>query len=286
MKFLLAILILGAAAVGYLKYNPTWWPQHQDQILDLVKKIPGAEKLLAKSKDAVVLPALPDLDDGDPKDTSKLQDDPAQGPIAERKEWTDTERDYQYYFLREIFPQLRQQELEVEDAQKWMNVLEQGGSRQGIIRALILDDYYYKLQMQQVPNSAATIKFAQDYAEKFLGVSYSAEDLGQVDFFTLKKELIEKTLRLLDLLLAEGTPTAKNNFANWYGVFSAQVAKDYPELFTDPVRGKKGQSIHRQWALDNEASYVYSEVIIKLCKILNQLNAGQEPAKKAMGAVP
>ena len=274
MKFLLAILILAAAAVGYLKFNPTWWPQHQDQILNIVKKIPGTEKFLSASQEEVALPTLPDLDDGDPKDVSQLQDDASHGPIAERKEWTDTERNYQYYFLREIFTQLRQQELEVEDAQKWMNVLEQGGSRQGIIRALILDEYYYKLQMQQVPNTEATIKFAQDYAEKFLGVSYSAEDLAQVDFFTLQKELIEKTLRLLDLLLSGENPTAKNNFASWYGVFSAQVAKDYPELFTDPVRGQKGQSIHRQWALDNEASYVYSEVIIKLCKILNQLNAG------------
>jgi hypothetical protein len=64
------------------------------------------------------------------------------------------------------------------------------------------------------------------------------------------------------------------------------VAKDYPELFTDPVRGEKGQSIQRQWALDNEDSYVYSEVIIKLCKILNQLNAGQVPPKKSSGATP
>ena len=83
---------------------------------------------------------------------------------------------------------------------------------------------------------------------------------------------MEKTLRLLDLLLAEKNAKALSDFASWYGVFSAQMAEDYPQLFTDPVRGQKSKSIHRQWALDNDPSYVYSEVIIKLAKILNILN--------------
>ncbi|MBP5297244.1 MAG: hypothetical protein J6Y94_07945, partial [Bacteriovoracaceae bacterium] len=120
--------------------------------------------------------------------------------------------------------------------------------------------------------AAATIDFAIAYGEKYLGVSYTADDLAQVDFYTLKKELVEKTLRLIDLLLTEKNDQARQNLASWYGVFSAQMAEDYPQLFTDPVRGQKSKSMHRQWALDNDLSYVYSEVIIKLAKILNTLN--------------
>ena len=280
MKFLLAILVLAALGLGYLKYDPTWWPQHKDKILPYLHQIPGVQSLLNKQEqEQVELPTLPTLEDGDPKDISQVADNPAQGPLVAVPALNDTERDYNYYFLREIFLQLRQQELSVEDAQKWMNVLEQGGSRRGIMRALILDDYYYQLQTQQVPLNPATIDFAMAYGEKFLGVGYAAEDLGQVDFYTLKKELVEKTLRLMDLLLAEKDAKGRQDLANWYGVFSAQVAQDYPQLFTDSVRGQKSKSIHRQWALDNEAPYVYSEVIIKLAKILNQLNEGAVAAK-------
>ncbi|MBP5295880.1 MAG: hypothetical protein J6Y94_00940, partial [Bacteriovoracaceae bacterium] len=159
MKVLLAILILAALGLGYLKLNPTWWPQHQDQILPYLEKIPGMHALFEKERDQVQLPELPTLADGDPKDTSQVADDPAQGPLVAAPNLTDTERDYNYYFLREAFQQLRQQELSIEDAQKWMNVLDQGGSRRGIIRGLILDDYYYQLQTKQIPLVAATIDF-------------------------------------------------------------------------------------------------------------------------------
>ena len=270
MKVLLAILVLAAAGIGFLKYNPDWWPNHKDQILPYLEKIPGAATLFTE-QDQVELPALPELADGDPKDSSQVGDNPA-GPLAASLALSDTERDYNYYFLREIFLQLRGQELSVEDAQKWMNVLEQGGSRRGIMRALILDDYYYQLQNQQVSPTLATIDFAVHYGDKYLGISYASEDLGQVDFYTLKKELIEKTLRLLDLLWAKKDEASRLNLANWYGVFSAQMAQDYPTLFTDAVRGQKAKAFHRQWALDNDVPYVYSEVIIKLAKVLNQLN--------------
>ena len=90
MKVLLAILILAALGLGYLKFNPTWWPQHQDQILPYLEKIPGMHALFEREQDQIQLPELPPLADGDPKDTSQVADHPGQGPLVVAPPLNDT----------------------------------------------------------------------------------------------------------------------------------------------------------------------------------------------------
>ena len=171
-------------------------------------------------------------------------------------------------FLFEIYEAARRVKPNDNDVSKWMNVITQGGSREGVYRALVLDNTYAAMENYDTPMTDTGIEFAKYYVLEFMNKEISKDSLEKTNFYTLKRVLVEQTLEILDELLFKDV----NLFYDWYAVFSAESAKKYPNFFTNKIRKSVSRERHRKWAQYVPTQHVKSEVIIKLHKLFNATN--------------
>src|SRR5690606_33464630 len=73
---------------------------------------------------------------------TKIHKDPTEFDQLPR----ERRRQFDYKFLEELFLVTRKSEAKDEDLANWMNTLDQGGSREGIYQALVLDEVYNSLE--------------------------------------------------------------------------------------------------------------------------------------------
>jgi hypothetical protein len=171
-------------------------------------------------------------------------------------------------FVFEIYKATRQTKPNDDEVSRWMNVMSQGGSREGVYRALVLDNTYAGRENYDSPVTDGTIRFVQDYLSEFLEKSIKKESLEKINFYTLKRVITEQTLEILDELTYKDI----EDFYSWYAVFSAEMAKKYPNKFENKIRKSTSRERHMKWAKFVPVQHVKSEIMIKLHTLFNASN--------------
>ncbi len=236
-----------------------------DKLRPYVEQFLGDEiavKLFGAKEESIKLPEIPKVNK-DAKSTRAEYVDKVKTNIT--KEQMNKAN---LSFLFEVYEAARRVKPNDNDVAKWMNVITQGGSREGVYRALVLDNTYAAMENYDTPMTDSGIAFAKYYVATFISKEISKDSLEKTNFFTLKRVLVEQTLEILDELLFKDV----NLFYDWYAVFSADTAKKYPTFFTNKIRKSTSRERHRKWAQFVPIQHVKSEVIIKLHKLFNATN--------------
>jgi hypothetical protein len=175
---------------------------------------------------------------------------------------------FQLKFIAELFRATRQFDASQRETAQMLNVLIQGGSREGVYRNIVLGSFYSDLENKRMPVKSEVVEWVVKFGEKFLKKSFAKDSLHQVGFFTLKRILVESVLEVLDQM----APKEKDIYA-WYAVLSSDMAIAYPQFWTNnKVRSNNSRVYHYQWAQKVPFQHIKSEVIVKLNILLNKLN--------------
>lgn len=239
---------------------------------DLVTSIAGAtwgEKLFGPIPLApVVLAKLPVIPAQAKKVTdienyTKLKKDPTEYDRLpnERK------RQFDYKFLQELFQVTRKTEAKDEDLSNWLNTLDQGGSREGIYQALVLDEVYAALENMEDKPSNRLLDFSLKFSQRFINQTFKKESLNQLNLYSLKRILTEKGLDLMEHYEVHNL----NDLYQWYAVFSSELALEYGPLLKTKIRQDPRFEYHLEWAKSMPIQHIKSEFIIKLHSVMNGL---------------
>lgn len=180
---------------------------------------------------------------------------------AERK------RQFDYMFLEELFKVTRKTEAKDEDLVNWLNTLEQGGSREGIYQALVLDEVYNGLESMEEKPTKRLVDFSLNFSQKFLGQTFNPESITQLNLYSLKRIFTEKGLDLLEYYEIKDLDA----LYRWYALVSADLAKNYEPLLKSDIRSNPSEIFHYEWAKDMPIQHIKSEFIIKLHTVMNGL---------------
>jgi hypothetical protein len=176
-------------------------------------------------------------------------------------------RQFDYMFVKELFQATRQVEAKDEDLSNWMNVLDQGGSREGIYQALVLDDVYAALENLEEKPSTKLIEFSMKISGKFFGQNYQNSSLEQLNLYSLKRILSEKGLDLMEYW--EGKDL--DALYRWYAIFSSDLAIDQGSWLRSEIRQQTSIDGQYEWAKSMPIQHIKSEFIIKLHTVMNGL---------------
>ncbi|MBT7610042.1 MAG: hypothetical protein HN576_09815 [Bacteriovoracaceae bacterium] len=175
---------------------------------------------------------------------------------------------YNLSFLQELHLVTRNRKADKNFVVKWMNVMNQGASREGVYRALVLDNTYAGLENFENPLNDATIEFAIGFLKKFVGKKVKATSLESLNFYSLKRIATERSLEIIDELSKR-----PEDLSRWYAVFSADIAESFPSLWNkNKVRKNTSAPYHLAWANKAPSQHLRSEVIIKLHLVFNSLS--------------
>lgn len=221
-----------------------------------------ATKLLGKDPNLLELPEIPKIKSNN-KSVQGLHIKPK---VVSEYKAKQLER-FNYIFVKEMIRSAREVDPDAEDISRWMNVLTQGGSREGVYSALVLDNTYMGLQNLNRLISKSGLNFTVDYLSRYLNKSIKKENLAKVNFFVVKREVAERTLQVVDALFAR----AGDDIYKWYGVFSSEMAKKFPEIMDNDVRKITNPQKHFAWAKSVPDQFVKSEILIKLHRVYNYL---------------
>lgn len=266
-------LIVLVALLSFSVYGQTAAPSEpswKTSLRHLIAQVSPewSEKLLGKEPvptPAIVMPEIP-------KDFKSNTDastyDKAQKELTEFDRLpAERKRQFDYKFLQELFRATRKSEPRDEDLANWLNTLDQGGSREGVYQALVLDEVYATLENLQEKASDRLVTFSMDFAKKYLGLNYKMETLSQYNLFTLKRIMTEKALDLMEYYETKEV----DSMYRWYALFSAQLAQDYAPLLKNSLREEPSAEFHYQWAKGMPIQHIKSEIIIKLHTVMNGL---------------
>lgn len=182
-------------------------------------------------------------------------------------------RQFNFNFLQELFEVTRRTEARDEELSTWMNALDQGGSREGIYQSLVLDEVYNTLESIENSPSNKILDFVVSYSLKYLNQSVSKEQLAELNHYTLKRILTEKGIDVMEFYQTKNL----DDLYRWYAFFSSDVAVKYPASFTNnQVRAEKSVDFHYDWAKSMPIQHIKSEFIIKMHKVMNDLQDTQE----------
>ncbi len=219
------------------------------------------EKIMGE--DEVTLPEIPKLSD-DTKSTAiynKKELSNAKAPTGQQKQQLD------YLFIKELFITTKLREATENDLGIWYNTLTQGGSREGVYRAMVLDAEYYELETKTISTSKSAIDFSIYFLETFINQKIDANSLKKPNFFSMKREITERALSIIDLF------ENQNDLAKWYAVFSGYVAIKYTEAWTNDLRKNSSKMAHLRWAMSVPVEHIKSETYIKIHQVMNYLSA-------------
>lgn len=188
-------------------------------------------------------------------------------PTAFDKLPADRKRQFDYKFVEELFQVTRKSEAKDEDLVNWLNTLEQGGSREGIYQALVLDEVYNGLESIEEKPSEKLINFCLDFSQKFLAQTFKPESITQLNLYSLKRIFTEKGLDLLEYYEIKNL----EDLYRWYALFSEFIAKNYPTYVQGEIRQNSSAKFHYEWAKSMPIQHIKSEFIIKLHTVMNGL---------------
>tara|TARA_R110000868_G_scaffold287003_2_gene547446 strand:- start:2132 stop:2929 length:798 start_codon:yes stop_codon:yes gene_type:complete len=264
MKLALALLLILSVPQAQAFDLQEFITKIKKQARPHLVKVLGEEKvneLLGQEIGKVALPAIPTLTK-DSRSTDVYAVKEYVGSVNIAKE--DLEK-YNYFFVKELFEAVRRREANANEIAQWMNVLQQGGTREGVYRGLVLDQTYAGLENYPMPVNDTLVKFTSNFLEVYTGKKYELEKLMSFNFFALKRNVTERALEVLDAMPSQADRAA------WYAVLSAQLASEHPQVFDNKTRTNIDPLVHQNWAMSYSTQYLKSEIVIKLHKVFNAL---------------
>ena len=141
-----------------------------------------------------------------------------------------------------------------------LNVLLQGGTREGLYRSLVLGEEYRVREMGRRPLSEENKKFVENYQRDYLRLQMKFE---QTDFWTLKRFVVERSLEVLDSF------EKREDVSSRFAVLSEEFEK---VLSWEQAHRKLSSRVrYFQWANRVPLDIVKSEVILKIHYLMNSL---------------
>ncbi len=179
----------------------------------------------------------------------------------------DKKRQFDYKFIEELFQVTRKTEAKDEDLVNWLNTLEQGGSREGIYQALVLDEVYNGMESMEEKPTKKLLDFCLQYSQKFHNQTFKPESLNQLNLYSLKRIFTEKGLDLLEYYEVKDL----DSIYRWYAILSADMAKNDGPFMKSEIRKNQSAKYHYEWAKSMPIQHIKSEYVIKMHSIMNGL---------------
>ena len=205
--------------------------------------------------------------------TAQTKKEPeAQSQIMTPKE----KRSFYTWLLNEMHQQVYVQPFpDLQEMLNWLNVLEQGGSVEGVYHGMVLSTQYMDKEKDALAKDDALRFFAEESVllsleKQVLDTKSSAAvdqllvKMPKTSIYTLKREMGESILKLVSAKKGD-----RNKLADWYAdVATRWSAKKIP--FGIAERNKEERSFHYQWAMDNSVELLQWELLNRTHRILNQ----------------
>jgi hypothetical protein len=228
----------------------------EDTTIKLIGNAPVIDK-----DDSVAMPAIPEIVENAKSIEvyNKKNDQITLG--------TETEQKYYVGFIKEVYEATRKQKANEDEIGKFYNVLSQGGTREGVYRALVLDNTYNSLENTEglaVKSQAAD--FAVFFYQKYVNKKITKDKFKGWSTYSLKRVLTEKALDIIDSY-GENRPAIET----WYANLSSDLAFKFQQTMQNNLRKSTSSEVHLNWAKKVPIQHIKSEVIIKLHSSLNSL---------------
>lgn len=179
----------------------------------------------------------------------------------------EEKRKYRIAFLKELYISVRGAKINDNELIQGLNILEQGGTREGVYRSLVMSTEYMSLENYEEKPSSTLVDFTLNFGVEFLGLQFEKPQIEKLNLYTIKKVIVEKTLELVDSFPKDG-----ENLYKWYAYLSVDFSKRFTATFRNKVRKSSSLEHHYQWAKQAPFQQIKSELIIKLHKGMNSLN--------------
>ena len=170
----------------------------------------------------------------------------------------------------------------IKDVLTWVNVLDQGGSIEGVYHGMILTPKYRALERGRASLAAirffaeqlAMLKLEQstpDENTKKLTQEYG-QRLLNMPLYTLKRELGERMFTKITKLKGN-----QEKLADWFANLTVYLAgKNVP--FGMEQRNRADINFHKQWAMNNNLGLLQWETLNRMHRILNYYGKAPTPA--------
>jgi len=213
-----------------------------------------------KIDNSIVLPPLP-----------KLLSDARSTAVFEKKKdkivlKTELEEKFYYAYLKEIYEATRQTKPNDDEIAKMMNVLSQGGSREGVYHSLVLDSTYGGMENYEKPVKSNAADFAVYFYGRYIGKKIEKESLKGMNIYSLKRLMADKALDIID---AYGDN--REDLEKWYAVMSSDLASKFPLAWSSKLRKDTSSLVHKSWASRVPVQHIKSESLIKIHTALNSM---------------
>jgi hypothetical protein len=266
LQILISNNIFAQSAKGILGDNQSKWrplvSKHAGEKW-AIKFFGVKEEVLNKNKNKLKMPDIPKVKkDATSIDVYKVN---RKNPEKFNKLTTDQIRSIHYNYVVEMYQTVRKQDAPEEELQKWINVLDQGGSYEGVYRALVLDNYYASLEQNNVETSAQMAEKINGLFSKFLKRKVKKQILINMNPYTLKRLVVEKFLEVGDALIQREI----KDFETWYAILSIDFAKDHQNIWQKKIRKISKAKVQKKWLEKMPLQIIKVEMIIKLNKVMN-----------------
>ncbi len=178
----------------------------------------------------------------------------------------EQKRKFRVAFINELYLVVRGSAASDDELRRNLNILEQGGTREGVYRSLVLGRDYNNLETFEENPSDPLVSFTVGYAIKYLALQYQKEQISQLNLWGIKRVIIEKTLEIMDSFPSDGEDLHK-----WYAHLSLDFAKNYSSVWKNKSRKSLNLEFHKRWAEMVPLQQIKSEVIIKISRVMNSL---------------
>lgn len=270
MKYLVTFVCFGmlnSYALDINKYKEKLRSHMQDMLgTNTTNKLLGEAP--KKKEYSVEMPKIPEFESSSTDLNSLNKNIPIKFQGEKFENLTiEQKRPYRVSFIKELYQVTSQTEAKDEDIINALNGLEQGGDREGAYRGVVLGRIYRSMETFVQAPSDKLLDFVNFYAEKFLRKAFDNEAMKRLSFYSIKRVIVEKTLELLDVMAPEAS-----DIHAWYAIFSADLARKYPDVLVNKVRSQKSDAYHYEWSKKVPFQQIKSEVIIKLHMVMNSLD--------------
>jgi hypothetical protein len=231
------------------------------------------ESLMGKKADTVnvttdvIFPKIPKII----RDAKSLKVYEKKGKVytqghAFNKMRVEQKRKYRLAFIQELYFVVNGAHGDKSNVLSSLNVLENGGAREGIYRSIVLSNDYASLEGFSENPTDKLLGFSSRFGKKFLNRDFNTALMKQLNLYGIKKVITEKTLELVDAFPKDGEALYR-----WYAVFSSDIVIEFPILFKGQTRSQSSALYHLAWAKSVPLQHIKSELIIKIHKIMNSL---------------
>ncbi|MFG1500180.1 hypothetical protein ABMA70_08205 [Halobacteriovorax sp. XZX-3] len=258
MKRFILICLISTSAFAQITFLQNLRPFVEKNIsTSLADKIWG-------ERDEVELPEIP-IVKKDAKDLSVYSKKEYKSPFTKEQM-----SQYNLSFINELIKATRELDANRDELSKWYATLEQGGTREGVYRSLVLSQYYQRLENYNQQTSRVAKEITVTIFKKYLNKDLDIKKLDPLNIYSVKRILVENAIEVQDALLAR----SQDEFARWYAVYSAELANEFP-MWNSKLRSAKESGVHYRWAMKMTPDIVKSEFILKTHLLFNRLQKKQ-----------